>query len=125
MDKKKKGNQAMKKKIKESQVDKVISIWVRNRDGHCLKCGTKDNLQAAHIFSRTARSVRFDPLNILTLCWRCHLSWAHRNPIEFTEFVQKHLGKKNYAELKKRYYKLKSWTQAEYKSLIEKYKLST
>lgn len=115
----------MTKKIKEKHVDKVISLWVRKRDGRCLKCGTRDNLQAAHIFSRTARSVRFDPLNLLTLCFKCHLYWAHKNPIEFTEFVQKHLGPKKYKELKKRYYTLKQWTQAEYAQLIENYKLST
>lgn len=111
----------MRTKIKESQLDKVFSLWIRHRDQRCLKCGIKENLQCAHIFSRTARSVRWDPLNAITLCYRDHLYWAHKNPIEFTEFIQHHLGEKNYSLLKQRYYRVKQWTQKEKKILFKKY----
>jgi 5-methylcytosine-specific restriction endonuclease McrA len=102
----------MKKVLKESNIDAVFSKWIRARDGKCLRCGKKDNLQCAHIFSRTARSVRWEPLNALTLCGGCHLFWAHKNPIEFTEFVQKLLGK-DYKKLKKLYYKPKQLSMSE------------
>src|SRR3990167_7578217 len=92
------------KKIKENQLDRVFSLYIRNRDKRCLKCGTKENLQCAHIFSRTARSVRWNALNALTLCYKCHLFWAHKNPIEFTEFVKHYLGEQDFASLKKQYY---------------------
>ena len=110
-----------KKKIKESAVDKVFSLWIRNKDKTCQRCGTNQNLQCAHIFSRTARSVRWEPLNALTLCYKCHLFWAHKNPIEFTEFIRLRLGEKDFALLKKKYYALKSWSQKEKAELLKKY----
>ena len=102
--------------------DKNFSLWIRARDGGCMRCGKKDNLQCAHIFSRSARSVRWDELNAITLCGGCHLFWAHKNPIEFTEFIMKRLGDQ-YEELKRRYYKLHQFTRSELESIISKYQL--
>ena len=102
--------------------DKAFSIRIRTRDGRCLRCGKRENLQCAHIFSRSARRVRWDELNAITLCGGCHLFWAHKNPIEFTEFVQKLLGRK-YATLKKRYYTLHQFTKPELLAIIKKYEI--
>ena len=110
------------KKLKEKKIDIEFSKWIRARDGKCLKCGTKENNQCAHIFSRTARSVRWDELNALTLCYKCHLFWAHKNPIEFTEFVRSHLGEKNFALLKRRYYHPKQWTDKQKQRIYENFK---
>lgn len=109
------------KKIKEKKVDEVFSKWIRCRDGRCLKCGTQNNLQCAHVFSRTARSVRWFENNAITLCYKCHMFWAHKNPIEFTEFIKSHLGTRKFNELKKKYVTLKSYSQQELLSLKEKY----
>ena len=74
-------------------LDKLASQIVRNH-GACEICGRKDTLAAAHIFSRRNFNVRWDLENLLCLCYRCHFHFAHKEPILFTEFVKKKLGKK-------------------------------
>jgi hypothetical protein len=75
--------------------EKLDTKWakaIKMRDGHkCKKCLSPDNLQSAHIYSRTFRSTRWTVLNGLTLCAKCHF-WAHQEPIEFAGFVGKELG---------------------------------
>ena len=95
----------MRKPTKKSltrELDKVCSLIVRQRP--CDKCGEVqyDKLQCAHIFSRTYRSTRFDLLNLLCLCQRCHF-WGHKNPLLFSEFVFNYLGAFKYHELKDRH----------------------
>jgi len=94
-----------RRKIKE--LDKLWSIKVKERDCKCLKCGKKTDLQAAHIFPRTKINTRFDINNGITLCKRCHLYWAHKEPIEFTKWVEYHLGKKKVDELYKKSQEIK------------------
>ena len=73
------------------KLDTIISKIVRQR-GYCERCNRTNNLQAAHIYSRSRMSTRFDLKNILCLCPDCHMNFAHKNPLEFAEFVEKFLG---------------------------------
>ena len=41
----------------------------------------------------------FFPLTALTLCPNCHINFAHKNPLLFSEFIYKRLGEKKYWEL--------------------------
>jgi hypothetical protein len=107
-----------RKPVKEKELDRVFSLSIRSRDKRCLRCGTSDNLQCAHIFSRTARSVRWYPLNALTLCIKCHLYWAHRNPVEFVEFVRELLGDLNYKILRKMAAMTKKWSEKGKRDLL-------
>jgi len=79
----------------KKELDKLFSEVVRMRDNYtCQKCGTRNkHVQCAHIFSRSNLSVRYEPLNALTLCYYCHLNWCHRQPVEWTEWIQNYLGK--------------------------------
>lgn len=49
--------------------------------GCCERCGTfgGNDLQAHHIVTRRRKDLRHDPLNMLALCFLCHL-WWHANP---------------------------------------------
>lgn len=109
----------MGKKTLINKLDKEISLQVRSY-GQCQKCSKDDykKLQCCHIFSRAYRSVRWDRINLLCLCSGCHM-WSHRNPILFTEFVQEHLGKENYEELKLRAVPRKNWKESELKELYQ------
>ena len=69
------------------KLDTLFAAKVREI-GFCQHCGSKNNLQCAHIFSRKNLSVRWDPENAVCFCYRCHFYWAHRNPIEYTEWVK-------------------------------------
>jgi len=80
----------------KAQIKKLDIQWslaVRERDGKCMKCGRRDGLQGAHIFSRRSRSVRWDLDNGIALCMACHLFWAHQEPVEFTRFLEGLLGR--------------------------------
>ena len=101
----------MKKKSKSffiKKLDKIVSEIVRAR-GYCVKCGKQNGLQCCHIFHRRHFVIRWDLKNLLCLCSGCHIFWAHKEPIEFGEFVQNFLGKKKYIELRQRANTIKKW----------------
>lgn len=63
-------------KVRRDPVDKMASKYVLERDGHrCRKCGKTPHVQglgAAHIFGRRRHELRYDPINLLSLCTACH-----------------------------------------------------
>ena len=82
-----------------------MSLYIRHRDQMtCQNCLTKydlsDNmLDAAHCYTRSYKSTRWDEDNILTLCKKCHMyfdghsSWgmeSHKQ--ELKELFRKKLG---------------------------------
>ena len=116
----------MKKQTKSSltrKLDKECSRIVRARGG-CQwgvskNCSNDyDKQQCAHIFSRTYRNTRWNLNNLLSLCVGCHFE-AHKNPILFTEFVQRHLGEYNYQELKMQHNAIKRYTLQEMQELLK------
>lgn len=82
--------------------DELCRQIVKIRDGgKCQVCGKKE-VHVAHIYSKGANpSLRFNPLNLVLLCPKHHLYWAHRSPIEFSEWVKNHLGEEKFFELRK------------------------
>ena len=88
------------KKSLTKKLDILCSELVRKR-GKCQRCGRTQYLQAAHIFGRRYRVLRWNPLNILCLCYPCHFIFAHQNPVEFVEWVRELIGEDNYQELRK------------------------
>jgi len=85
----------------DKELDRLWSEIIRKR-GKCERCGRTDRLQAAHIISRSHRNTRWDLMNGLCLCGGCHIFFAHKEPLEFAEFVKKKLGKKEYDNLRAR-----------------------
>ena len=89
------------KKTLKARADKLFSAYIRSR-GKCEWCGKSDDtLQTAHIFSRRFLVTRWDELNALCLDAKCHFR-AHAEPLEFAEFVKRHLGSKTYNELRRK-----------------------
>lgn len=84
------------KKINKSTIlkkcDKLWAACIKGRDKRCMRCGVDRGLQAAHIFSRSQKSTRWDMRNGITLCYGCHIFWAHKNPVEFVEYIKTRLG---------------------------------
>ena len=93
--------------MKRDKADAEFSNMIRARDGWtCQRCGKRyperaQGLHAAHIFSRGRKSVRWDEVNAVALCFSCHL-WAHGNPTLFAEWIMKRLGKRRYEALRRR-----------------------
>ena len=83
--------------------DEAWAQAVKQRDLNvCYRCGRRDDLQAAHIFTRSKRSTRWDLENGVCLCGGCHIFWAHRNPLEFYDWVKSWMGKERFEALQQR-----------------------
>lgn len=83
------------RKVKEKPIawhikkcDKAFSLLIRSV-GSCQNCGSIENLQCAHIVSRSNKTLRWNPLNAVCLCLRCHIFKFHRSPLEFVEWLEK------------------------------------
>jgi 5-methylcytosine-specific restriction endonuclease McrA len=117
----------------EKKLDRLWSEAIKARDGYrCRRCGRTTNLQSAHIHSRSRKSTRHDLDNGLTLCGgRCHLFFAHKDPLQFAEFVKQELGEEKYTLLMVKASKPRSplnpftakLLESELKVAIERYKL--
>ena len=87
----------------KKKLDTVFSLKVRERDKFtCQKCGKQHKqVHCAHIFSRNNLSVRYEMQNCITLCYFCHLQWAHRFPVEFTLWIKSKIGERLFEKLRK------------------------
>ena len=95
----------MKKEISKlkKENDKIWSLIIRKKANFtCEMCGTQTNkLEAHHIFSRRHILLRWDTRNGIGLCYYCHLQRAHREPVEFAEWIKEKIGTRLYNKLKK------------------------
>ena len=91
----------MKKKPKKSTLrntaDKLCGQIARSI-GHCEHCGSSDNLQWAHIITRSIVRLRYERKNWYALCASCHRHF-HNKPLQFSDFVAKTKGKNIVDEL--------------------------
>ncbi len=72
-----------------TRADTAFSVWVRSR-GVCEsdRDSHTQNLQCAHIISRSYRVIRTDQRNALALCQGCHTYYTHR-PLEWRKFIDR------------------------------------
>lgn len=66
--------------------DKAMSVLVREK-GFCEKCGNTGNLQHHHIIGRANKTLRYDILNGMSLCWQCHFFQAHGGSVAFVDWL--------------------------------------
>lgn len=70
----------------KKKCDIEFSKLIREK-AYCERCGSRNNkLDCAHIIPRGNQTLRFDPMNALSLCYPCHLHWWHSNPLEATDW---------------------------------------
>lgn len=70
--------------------DKLFSELIHKR-GKCEYCGATTSLQTAHIVPRTNKNLRWNTDNAVLLCYRHHIHWAHKNPLEFVDWVKTYM----------------------------------
>ncbi len=111
----------------KNKLEKLVKDYVKQRDNYtCLRCGKKlekNNCHASHIMPVSAGiQWAYDVENIITLCFRCHIMFWHKNPLEANEWLKKeypNIYKK--IQVKKTVYKprpIKTWELEElYESL--------
>jgi len=85
--------------MKRDKCDIVFSTLVRERsDWTCEVCGKvypeghRAGLECSHFFGRARKATRLHPLNAAAHCTHCHFHLGG-NPIEFSEWIEGHLGK--------------------------------
>ena len=100
---------ATKKRMKR-RVNPILksldNLWAElvkwQADNKCEYCGTAENLNSHHLFSRSNHHLRWDLENGACLCVTHHV-WckhsAHKAPLEFAEFFKKKRGLKWYRTL--------------------------
>ncbi len=90
-----------KKKVSlVKQLDKLAGELVRAR-GKCERCGSNQNLQWAHIVTRSAKRIKWDLDNAMCLCKGCHYLFTVKSwgwPV----FVDEKFGEGHYMSLHRR-----------------------
>lgn len=97
------------------EADTQFSLWIRNRDGKCIRCGaTKETgaqLQNSHYWGRIRKNTRYDPENCDTLCATCHywgdskrgiIAWEEEKQGAYMRFKLEQLGKERFDALEVR-----------------------
>ena len=108
-----------KKLIKK--LDKVFGDFIKDRDKRvCVVCGSRENIQAGHLFSRNAHSTRWDEKNVYAQCRDCN--YKHEShPADFTDFFIEKWGYEEYKKLHKKYHTTRKYKDWELEELIIKY----
>ena len=107
---------------KTTYADKVFSLFIRKRDGMCMRCHRRDvGLDCSHYWVRNNSGTRFDPMNCIALCRECHTIWEKRRNNEYKQFMLDWLGKKDYdlLETRARSFKSRDVAVAEFKAFYE------
>lgn len=76
-----------------TKLDKLIKKYVKERDFYtCQHCGKKlegSNCHGSHVIPVSAGLLwAYDPENIITLCFHCHINWWHKNPMEASDWFK-------------------------------------
>ena len=103
-----------------AKLDKVFSLWIRNRDQKCVLCGSTERLQNGHLFSRQNYATRWDELNCHGQCASCNYTHEFR-PYPFYNWFENKYGKEAMDELFKKHLSTKKWKDWELEDLIKKY----
>lgn len=108
-----------KKLVKK--LDTIVSLYIRARDGKCIVCGKKENLQNGHLFTRSAYSTRWDEVNCNAQCAGCNLRHEFDSYPYTAKFMDKY-GNKEYHALHIRYARAKRYSDKELEQLYEYFK---
>ena len=78
------------RKLRQS-FDLLIRERILERDGRrCVRCGAEGSLAASHVFPKGKYPrMRFLEVNLLSLCYGCHIHWWHKDPIAAGEWFKK------------------------------------
>lgn len=90
--------QVFKVKVwKTTYADDKFSLFIRARDGKCMRCGSIDKkLDCSHFWKRGDSGTRFDRNNCIALCRDCHTIWEHQKNNEYKDFMLNWLGEVEY-----------------------------
>jgi len=103
----------------EKELDKAWSEYVRKRDKRCRKCGGNGAVSAHHAFGRRHKATRWDVFNGISLCYACHIHWAHRDPSGFTYWFQNQIPVEQYDRISEAHLQIFKPTTEELKRMLD------
>ena len=103
------------------EADRWFSKYIRLRDGRCVTCGSQQNLQCGHLFSRKSYSTRWDERNAYAQCAGCNLLHEH-DPGPLTSYFLSLYSVEDFNRLHGAYRSPRKFTNADLKHLVEVYK---
>lgn len=86
--------------IKREPCDVWFSKAVRLRDGRCMSCGYTERLEAAHIYGRRNKRLRWAMWNCCALCHGCHRHYTE-SPVQFFDWLRETYGEERLDWLRK------------------------
>lgn len=105
----------------KKELDRVFSLWIRARDGACVTCGSTEQANNGHLFSRKNLSTRYCEINCNQQCWPCNS--LHRwDTHPYTRWFIGKYGLEAYDELHRKHRQIKQFSNPDLQELIEKYK---
>jgi len=115
--KKSKRTKKPKRSTLVKKLDRLFSAVIHKRDeGKCQMCGAETGrMNCSHIYSRRCSALRWDLLNAILKCVRCHkydkLAW-HQSPLSAAlKFIRKFSARAEYLKgLEDRQELVKEWT---------------
>jgi len=109
----------------EKQLDNIVSLYVRERDGYkcviCKKTRYMTTIQAGHLISRVCRSVRWDLQNIFAQCDGCNKSHEYY-PEFFTQWYINTFGAEQYDRLVYKGHKSAKFSISDLKLMLQDFK---
>lgn len=105
--------------LKRKAWDK-FSLFVRNRDGKCVTCGSPNQLQAGHFWHNV---LDFDEMNVNAQCKKCNV-WLSGNLAVYSTYLIEKYGLDKFNDLKIRHYqamKGEKRNEEDYEKLINHY----
>lgn len=88
----------MTRKSLVKAADRAFSRYIVARDKRCVTCGRRVNLQCGHLFSRTAYSTRWNPMNAACQCAGCNIN-HEGDPLPLTDYMVATWGREKIDEL--------------------------
>lgn len=88
--KQKRKNPKSERKALEKELDRLTSLIVRKRDGFCVTCGSRDNLQCGHLIKRGRKWTRWDLRNCNCQCASCNIKHNYYPEIYTEWFIGKY-----------------------------------
>lgn len=122
----KKKTKTKKQKITplKNKLKKLVADYVKIRDGRvCQRClktiVSKNDCHASHVIP-TSQSLylRFNPINIKTLCSFCHIRWWHKDILEAYKWFEEKFPER-FEFLQENRYKMVKFTIEDYKDMIK------
>jgi 5-methylcytosine-specific restriction endonuclease McrA len=108
----------------KKRLENLAKNRAKERDGYtCQKCGRKvekSNAHGSHVIPVSAsQALRFDLLNIKCLCFKCHIGWWHKNPLEAADWFKTKFPER-WDYLQEHKHDIKQWRRPELEELLRK-----